>query len=226
VKYPVYKIYNEIADDFKKNAPDSLKSILHESSFFGWVFMSTEMALVQSLFNGLAFSFPVAAIVLIYATQNIVLSMYAIFSVGSVVVSVLGFCKLYMGWSLGVTETFAGIIVVGLAVDYVVHQAHMYEDAAHCEYHYQTREERFKHSATKMGSTVIAGAITTAGSGCFMFLCQLGFFYKMAVLIVITILFSFIYSLGLFLSLCVVMGPEGAFGNIPKLKACTSKDDK
>ena len=93
------------------------------------------------------------------------------------------------------TETFAGIIVVGLAVDYVVHQAHMYEDAAHCEYHYQTREERFKHSATKMGSTVIAGAITTAGSGCFMFLCQLGFFYKMAVLIVITIMFSFIYSL-------------------------------
>ena len=81
-----------------------------------------------------------------------------------------------MGWNLGVTETFAGIIVVGLAVDYVVHQAHMYEDAAHCEYHYQTREERFKHSATKMGSTVIAGAITTAGSGSFMFLCQLGFF--------------------------------------------------
>merc|ERR1712146_599672 len=74
-----------------------------------------------------------------------------------------------------------------------VHQAHMYEDAAHCEHHYQSREERFTHSATKMGSTVIAGAVTTAGSGCFMFLCQPGSFYKMAVLIVITIMFSFIY---------------------------------
>lgn len=220
IKHPIYLVFNTIADEFKQDAPVGLKSIMHESSFFGWVFMSTEMALVQSLFNGLAFSFPVAAVVLIYATQNVVLSLYAIFSVGSVVVSVLGFCKLYMGWSLGVTETFAGIIVVGLAVDYVVHQAHMYEDAAHCEHHYQTREERFTHSATKMGSTVIAGAITTAGSGCFMFLCQLGFFYKMAVLIVVTIMFSFIYSLGLFLSLCVLIGPEGTFGNLPKCKKC------
>ena len=131
-----------------------------------------------------------------------------------------------MGWSLGVTETFAGIIVVGLAVDYVVHQAHMYEDAAHCEHHFQTREERFTHSATKMGSTVIAGAITTAGSGCFMFLCQLGFFYKMAVLIVVTIMWSFIYSMGLFLSLCVVMGPEGEFANITTPPCLKNDGDK
>ena len=129
-------------------------------------------------------------------------------------------------WSLGVTETFAGIIVVGLAVDYVVHQAHMYEDAAHCDKRYQTREERFAHSATKMGSTVIAGAITTAGSGCFMFLCQLGLFYKMAVLIVVTIMWSFVYSLGLFLSLCVVMGPEGEFGNIPKPSCLKRNEEK
>ena len=74
-----------------------------------------------------------------------------------------------------------------------------------------------------MGSTVIAGAITTAGSGSFMFLCQLGFFFKMAVLIVVTIMFSFIYSLGLFLSLCVVMGPEGTFGNLPKVN-CGKKE--
>lgn len=214
VKFPMYKMFNEVVEEFKKDAPTSLKSVLHESSFFGWVFMSTEQALVDSLFAGLAFSFPIAALVLLYATRNWITAVFAIFSVGSVVVSVLGFCKAYMQWSLGVTETFAGIIVVGLAVDYVVHQAHMYEDAGHCEHHYQSREERFTHSATKMGTTVIAGAITTGGSGCFMFLCQLGFFYKMAVLIVITIMWSFLYSMGLFLSLCVLMGPEGDFAMI------------
>ena len=58
-----------------------------------------------------------------------------------------------------------------------------------------------------------------------MFLCQLGFFYKMAVLIVITIMFSFIYSLGFFLSLCVVIGPEGTFGNLPKLQCAEKKDN-
>merc|ERR1711907_257385 len=136
-----------------------------------------------------------------------------------------GILQVVYGLVFGCNGNFCWNHVVGLAVDYFVHQAHMYEDAAHCEHHYQSREERFTHSATKMGSTVIAGAVTTAGSGCFTFLCQLGFFYKMAVLIVITIMFSFIYSMGFFLSLCVVCGPEGTFGNLPKLQ-CPQKKEK
>ena len=40
---------------------------------------------------------------------------------------------------------------------------------------------------------------------------------------ILTIMFSFIYSLGLFLSLCVVMGPEGTFGNLPKVN-CGKKE--
>ena len=35
-----------------------------------------------------------------------------------------------------------------------------------------TREARFKYAAAKMGNTVLAGAITTAGAGLIMFLCQ------------------------------------------------------
>ena len=35
-----------------------------------------------------------------------------------------------------------------------------------------TREARFRYAAAKMGNTVLAGAITTAGAGLIMFLCQ------------------------------------------------------
>ena len=68
----------------------------------------------------------------------------------------------------------------GFSVDYVVHMGHMYIEAAE-KSGAMTREKRFFYAASKMGSTVMAGAITTAGSGAFMFLCQMMFFYKMAV---------------------------------------------
>merc|ERR1711865_887910 len=86
-------------------------------------------------------------------------------------------------------------IVIGFSVDYVVHMGHMYIEAAE-KSGAMKREDRFFYAASKMGSTVMAGAVTTAGSGAFMFLCQMRFFYKMAVLITLTIGFSFVYSLG------------------------------
>merc|ERR1711865_652284 len=60
--------------------------------------------------------------------------------------------------------------------------------------------------------TVLAGAITTGGSAMFMFFCQMTFFFKMAVLIVMTILMSFIFSLGYFMAMIYVFGPQGSAG--------------
>eukprot|EP00420_Gonyaulax_spinifera_P002940 CAMPEP_0197938662 /NCGR_PEP_ID=MMETSP1439-20131203/118498_1 /TAXON_ID=66791 /ORGANISM="Gonyaulax spinifera, Strain CCMP409" /LENGTH=83 /DNA_ID=CAMNT_0043561741 /DNA_START=12 /DNA_END=263 /DNA_ORIENTATION=- len=65
-----------------------------------------------------------------------------------------------------------------------------------------------------MGSTVFAGAITTAGSGMVMFLCFLTFFFKMALLICMTIFYSFLFSLLFFMGLCFLAGPEGQAGDL------------
>lgn len=66
-----------------------------------------------------------------------------------------------------------------------------------------------------MGSTVFAGAVTTAGSGMVMFMCFFTFFPKMALLICMTICFSFLFALGFFMGLLWIAGPEGEFGNLP-----------
>merc|ERR1712054_151738 len=50
-----------------------------------------------------------------------------------------------------------------------------------------------------------------------MFVCQIMFFYKMAVLISLTISFSFLYSLGFFMSACILIGPHGNFGSLKAL---------
>ena len=63
----------------------------------------------------------------------------------------------------------------------------MYAEATHLDRTIRTREQRFAFSAEKMGATVLAGAITTGGSGSYMFVCQMTFFSKMATLICSTI---------------------------------------
>jgi hypothetical protein len=79
-----------------------------------------------------------------------------------------------------------------------------------------------------MGSTVMAGAITTGGSSLFMLVCQMTFFIKMAILISITIFLSFVFSLGFFMALILQFGPEHDQGmfQIPGCgKASSSSDD-
>ena len=76
------------------------------------------------------------------------------------------------------------------------------------------RVGRVEYAARKMLLTVLGGAITTVGAGVFMFACQITFFNKMATLIVGTIILSFIYSTGFFLSALRVMGPEGHTGDL------------
>jgi ribosomal protein S18 acetylase RimI-like enzyme len=60
------------------------------------------------------------------------------------------------------------IKVLGFAVDYSTHLCHMYEIALHKE----ARGKRVDEALTRMGHTVLAGAVTTFASGAVMFLCK------------------------------------------------------
>ena len=69
-------------------------------------------------------------------------------------------CKAVFGWELGISESIAAVIVIGFAVDFTVHLAHMYVDSEA-----PTRGQKMAHSAAKMGLTVVMGGITTMGAG-------------------------------------------------------------
>merc|ERR1719198_1196825 len=118
-------------------------------------------------------------------------------SIGGIIVTLLGIAKLVLDWPLGIVESVAAVIVVGFSVDYTIHLGHIYNHGAHEGLN--TREERFKYAIKKMGGTVMGGAITTAGSGLFMFFATMLFFYKMAFMISLTILLSVWWSLFFFM---------------------------
>lgn len=177
---------------------------------FQW--MRSEEGVVNGFYQGLYIAFPVAFCVLLFATANILISLYAILSVFFIVFGVLGFVNYGLMWNLGIAESIAGIIIIGFSVDYTVHLGHMFTYGEHVGLH--TREDKFEFASRKIVATIIGGAITTLGAGVFMFACQLTFFFKMATLIVCTIVMSFVYALGFFMSLLYLFGPEGRVGNL------------
>jgi hypothetical protein len=144
---------------------DSLKSMFVTSPLFA--FMVTQDKLVEGLFKGLMICFPTVFVVLLFATSNILLAVYSTFTIAAIVAGVLGVAQ-QVGWALGTAETIAAVIVVGFSVDYTVHLVHIYELATDRS----DRGARVDEALTRMGHTVLAGSVTTFGSGAVMFICR------------------------------------------------------
>jgi predicted RND superfamily exporter protein len=54
------------------------------------------------------------------ATKNIIITIITIFSVGMVIISVIGIMNI-LGWDIGVTESLSMVIMIGLSIDYILH---------------------------------------------------------------------------------------------------------
>mmetsp|Transcript_16022 Transcript_16022/g.1430 ORF Transcript_16022/g.1430 Transcript_16022/m.1430 type:complete len:109 (+) Transcript_16022:1842-2168(+) len=106
------------------------------------------------------------------------------------------------GWELGVAESIAIVILIGMSVDYVVHLANHYVESV-----YPDRFRKIKTSLRDLGISIISGATTTIGSGIFLFFAEMVVFNKFAILIVATICFSLAYALVFFSALVHLIGP-------------------
>jgi len=218
----VRTLVRDFVEQQRAIAPVALRSIKVSSTKFASYDLGAE--LISGLFSGCAIALPVSFLVILISTRNILLALYAVSAVGFIVLGVLGFCRSAMGWDLGIAEAVAGVIVIGYSVDYVVHLAHIYCEATH--HGISTRVDRATFAIENIGSTVFAGALTTAGSGAVMFFCFLTFFFKMALLICVTISYSFLFSLFFFMGLAFCAGPAESCGDITALFKCCARADK
>jgi hypothetical protein len=204
----------------KALAPAGMQAIL-QSSDIDWVWLATSQGIVDGLFTGFGICFPAAFCVLLFATHNIIVVMFAMINIASVVAGVLGYCQ-FSGWTLGVTESIAAIIVIGLAVDYPIHMGHAYLEGG--KNNLDDRDARWQFALQTMGTTVYAGAITTLGSAVAMQFCQITFFRQMSTLIVLTVSYSIFYTMYFFMALLKIVGPEGNTGDVGHMiKSCRSK---
>ena len=156
--------------------------------------------------------------ILLIATQNVLISFYAIITVIFIVLCVISMMQLN-GWQLGTSESIAMVIIIGFSVDYVVHLAAHY---VHCPS--TSRHARSTDAISAMGVSIFSGAVTTFGSGVFLFGGALIFFQKFALIITTTVVFSLMYALIYFLAFLHAFGPQGKHGDIVAMwRACTAK---
>ena len=103
-------------------------------------------------------------------------------------------------------------LVVGLAVDYVVHLAESYNHSSHTD-----RLHRIQSSLDLVGVSIISGAITTLGASFFMLFAQILFFVQFGIFMFSTIACSLLYAMGLFTTFMALAGPENDIGNLKSL---------
>ena len=164
--------------------------------------------MVQNAFQGIAIGLVLALVVLVVATTNVIVGILATLIIAMVTCSVLGIITM-IGWKLGVLESLNLTLVVGLAVDYVVHLAEGY-----MELEGEDRLTKVRHTLGHVGISVTSGACTTLGASIFMLAAKIIFFFQFAIFIFCTIGVSILFSLILFTTILALVGPEGETGSL------------
>jgi hypothetical protein len=205
---PVFDVWSAFVDDLNKRAPRGVGNA-KQTAYYTWTWMKTQEALVENTFQGLIICFCMAFVVLLLSTMDLRAGMIATVTIAGVVTTVMGVgVRGIMGWDLGIGESIAAVILIGLSVDYCVHLANAYCEApASCD----TRELRVQHALMTMGISITASAVTTIVSGSMLWLCILTFFSKFAFLITATIVSSFAWSLFFLPSALAAFGPPGRY---------------
>lgn len=173
--------------------------------------MIMEDAFVSNMQQGLMIGIFFSGFVLFVVTMNIIQTIFSVVSIAVVITSVLATTFL-KDWPLGVAESCASVIVVGFAVDYVVHLSAHYVHSTELK-----RKDKMDESLRALGISILGGGITTLGAGIFLIPAVISIFWKIATLLIVTIGTALFFSLAYFSALCYVAGPENDFGSVKPL---------
>eukprot|EP01060_Flectonema_neradi_P010170 TRINITY_DN172_c0_g1_i2.p1 TRINITY_DN172_c0_g1~~TRINITY_DN172_c0_g1_i2.p1 ORF type:complete len:1358 (+),score=262.71 TRINITY_DN172_c0_g1_i2:410-4075(+) len=198
--------------------------IMHSSEV--WVWMNTQYLLVRGAFTGTLASLGLATFIIFLATFNILIAFFVLLELCGVVGCTLGMTYV-LGWELGMIESVSITILVGLSVDYVVHFAvhynHVKVETEHDDGPSE-RQRRVHEVVADMGPTVLGGAATSIGASLVLVCTWIQFFYKFGIIFLLTILFSYLWSMLFFLPMMSFFGPQQEFLSFrPLLARCAPK---
>ena len=141
-------------------------------------------------------------------TTNWIVALLCCLTISLITVGVVGIIPL-AGWKLGILESLNLTLVVGLAVDYVVHLADGYVRSQK-----HSRGNKVRETLGHVGISVLSGACTTIGASIFMLFARILFFFQFGIFIFCTIGLSIFYALFFFTTILALVGPEGNTGSI------------
>ncbi|XP_060082462.1 uncharacterized protein LOC132561782 [Ylistrum balloti] len=171
-----------------------------------WLYVQKEME--KNAVTGIAVGVSLAFPILCLSTMNVIVGSFATLSICCTTICVIGVIPT-AGWKLGLLTSLNMTMLVGLAVDYVVHLAEGYRNSLH-----KDRLNRTRDMLEEMATSVFSGACTTLGAALFMFLAKITFFMQFGIFLFCTIGFSLFFSLGLFSVLMGMLGPQNDIGSL------------
>jgi len=108
-----------------------------------------------------------------------------------------------LGWELGTIESICLTILAGFSVDYVVHLAHSFVQAEKKE-----RLDKVRSALDEIGVSVLGGMLTSASAAVALMICQLQFFHKFGVFLMLTVSISWIWANVGFMASMALFGPD------------------
>jgi len=165
-----------------------------------FVFMNNQKIYCTSAIRGALIGVVIALVVLLVCTWSPLICICSTLSILCTMMSVIGLTTMG-GWTLGTLEAILISILSGFSVDYVVHLAHAYSHS------HGTREERVIAAFSDMGSPVLSGMITSVLASLPLLACQIVFFTKFGIFLLLTIVFSWIFANFGFMSILATIGP-------------------
>jgi len=202
---PMFDEWQSLMKDLNEIAVPELSK--GQNTAFAWAWRWTETGYAISAINGISIALPLAFASLLVSTWNWSMAVMATVSITGVM-SCTSATIVLLGWNLGVPESLAIIITIGLSVDFVVHLANEY-------IHVPTmnRKIRVTNSLYRMGISVLSGSFSTFLSGAFLIPAKARLYFKFGILIVCTVIYSTLWALLFFMAVLSQMGPKKGLGS-------------
>lgn len=199
--------YNEVekwTQEQLKTAPKGMQK--------GWFiseleFYDLQKVLSEGTIKAVGSAVGIAFLVLLLVTLNVLISIYAIFSITCSIFTTMAILVL-LGWKLNVLESIAVSTAMGLAVDYSLHYGISYKMCKDDS----DREACTKQAIASMGGSTAMAALTTGAAGAFMIPSSVLAYIQIGVFLVVVMSVSWMYSTFMFNALLSIWGPEKGFG--------------
>ena len=164
--------------------------------------MDLELRIISSTLGSWMLSNVICLASVLLFTRNIIISLYTMLSIVLIVATLLGIIFGAAGYPFGAIEAVGVTIFVGLSVDYILHAAHGYSESK------QTgRKNKVTDMLTRLGISIVGGALTTAGSCIFLFFCHIFLFVQLGVMLFCNCLIALFFAQLFLSSILMVMGP-------------------
>jgi len=197
-----YNLFEGWLQNCNRQAPKSANGAFHVAANSMWVWMHTQTVFMSSAITGMITGTLLAFVVVLLATQQILVAFASMFTIVGILASVLG-AMVALGWELGTIESICLTILAGFSVDYVVHLAHSFVQAEKKE-----RLDKVRSALDEIGVSVLGGMLTSASAAVALMICQLQFFHKFGVFLMLTVSISWIWANVGFMASMALFGPD------------------